>query len=252
MPAGQTIATVGFTRVLDTIGQASRYQQLAVFLLFFCIYCCGMQAIINFSGLLVNQYLKSPVAIIAFVEVLALISAIGSFVSGAFQDRIGQRLTVQISLVVWIATALAGMALPSQNAPFALLALVGCGIGLGLGLTGAASRALVGVLTPAHKTAEFFALWGLGYKIANIVGPLLYGIVFAGFGQRWAMFLVAAFFLIGFAGTFLVDVEAGRRAAEDAEHEFAKETDERDIAAAARISGRELQAVRSVSDADAG
>lgn len=247
LPPGATMLTVGFQRVADTIRHASRFRELAVFLFFFCIYCCGMQIIINFSGLIASQYFSTG-ALIAFVLALAFISAVGSAISGMFQDRIGQRLTVQISLAIWIITSIGAVLLPTKDAPMWHLCLVGGGIGLGLGLTGAASRALVGVLTPAHKTAEFFALWGLGYKLAGVVGPPVFGEVSRRWGQPAAMAAVGGFFLIGFLGTFLVDVARGRRAAEDSERDFASEINARDLAAAARISARELADVRSKAE----
>jgi len=244
---GQSLWTIGFTRVAATMKEASRFRQLAIFLIFFSIYCCGMQVIINFSGLLADKYIPSKVMLIVFVEALALISAVGSIISGLYQDKIGQRLTVQISLVIWILTSIGAMMLPKDHAPMWLLISVGLGIGLGLGLTGAASRALVGILTPAHKTAEFFALWGLGYKIANIVGPLLFGLVVAQRSQSAGMALVGLFFLIGLIGTFFVNIEKGRQAAEESEREFAHLISEKDLAAAARISNKELEEVKKAS-----
>ena len=243
LPPGRTLWTIGPARLLETAREAGAFRQLAIFLAFFCVYCCGMQVIINFSGLLASQYIKEPMYLIGFVLALAMISAAGSAVSGLVQDRIGQRLTVQISLAVWIATSIAAALLPSAGASWAHLGLVGAGIGLGLGLTGPASRALVGVLTPAHKTAEFFSLWGLGYKVAGVIGPLVYGVVYARAGQQWAMGSVGLFFIVGLAGTFLIDMRAGREAAERSERQFADRIDQRDFAAAARMGAGEMQSV---------
>lgn len=220
LPPGASLLTIGFRRVAHTASQVAHFRELAVFLVFFCVYCCGMQIIIGFSGLIASRYFSTQWLII-FVLVLAFISAVGSAVSGLYQDRIGQRRTVQISLWIWIATSIAAVMLPTQNAPMWRLWLVGGGIGLALGLTGAASRALVGVLTPAHKTAEFFALWGLGYRLAGVIGPPIFGETVHRFGQPAAMGVVGGFFIIGLIGTFFVDVEKGRRAAENAERDFA-------------------------------
>lgn len=224
MPAGATIWTIGFLRVLGTVREAGRYRDLAVFLASFGVYCCGMQVIIVFSGLLASRYIPHAGALIAFVLALALISAVGSAISGVYQDRIGQRLTVQISLGVWIATAIGAVLLPASSAAWWHLGLVGAGVGLGLGLTGAASRALVGVLTPVNKTAEFFALWGLCYRAAGAVGPFLFGVIYQSAGQQWAMALVLAFFIIGLAGTFFVNVDRGSRSAEVVERRFERRT----------------------------
>lgn len=245
LPKGASLLSVGFMRVAATAHEASRFRELGVFLLFFLVYCCGMQIIIAFSGLIASQYFTAA-WLIVFVLALALISAIGSAISGLYQDRIGQRLTVQVSLAIWIGTSVAAVFLPTASAPMWHLCLVGGGIGLGLGLTGAASRALVGVLTPAHKTAEFFSLWGLGYRLAGVIGPPIFGEVTQRAGQPAAMSVVGAFFVVGLAGTFFVDVEKGRKAAEEAEREFAGRPDMADIAAAARISARELEEVKEV------
>lgn len=246
LPAGASLWTIGFHRVLASAAQAGRFRELAIFLAFFCVYCCGMQVIIVFSGIIANNYF-SPRALIVFALGLAAISAVGSGLSGLYQDRIGQRLTVQASLVIWVLTALGAALLPAKEASIWLLGSVGLGIGLGLGLTGAASRALVGVLTPAHKTAEFFALWGLGYKIAGVIGPLLYGVVASWKGQQWAMGLVGVFFATGLAGTFFVDVEAGRRAAEESEREHAGEIRAADLAAASLLGAAELRSVEAAA-----
>ncbi len=251
LPPGASLWTIGFARVIDSALHVGRYRQLAVFLTFFCIYCCGMQVIIAFAGIIAQQYLPVP-QLILFAFVLAGVSAIGSTLSGMFQDRIGQRLTVQISLVIWVLTCIGAALMPAVNPARWVLWCVGVGVGLGLGLTGAASRALVGVLTPAHKAAEFFGLWGMGYKIANVIGPPLYGVIFAWKGQQWALGFVGLFFVVGLIGTFFVDVMRGRAAAEDAEREFASQTDIRDIAAAAQISAKELEHVKRTSETDAG
>lgn len=252
LPPGESLWTIGFRRVLDSAAHAGHFRQLAVFLTAFCVYCCGMQVIIAFSGIIAINYLTET-QLVLFVFGLAAVSAVGSAISGRYQDRIGQRLTVQISLVVWVLTSVGAATLPLQDAAKWHLGAVGVGVGLGLGLTGAASRALVGALTPAHKTAEFFALWGLGYRIAGIFGPLLFGIVAARSGQQWGMGLVGLFFAVGLVGTFFVDVEAGRRAAEESERKHAAEIEEADLAAAARLGASGLRSVqRAASEGGAG
>ena len=53
--------------------------------------------------------------------------------------------------------------------------IIGNGVGFGLGGIGTASRSLVGRFTPAHKTAEFFGLWGMVFKGAGVVGVFTFG-----------------------------------------------------------------------------
>ncbi len=219
---GESLATIGFVRLAQTARQVSHYRELAVFLTFFLVYCCGMQIVIINAGVIAGRYM-GPGELVLFVWVLAAVSGIGSVIGGIAQARIGLKTTVIASLVIWLITALGAAFLPEQNASKAHLWLVGIGVGLGLGMTGTASRALVGVFTPQHKTAEFFSFWGLGYKVAGVVGPFMYAWVVGASSrpQRDGMLLVAATFALGLVGLLFVSVERGRRAAEHAEQDHA-------------------------------
>src|SRR5258706_7780787 len=87
--------------------------------------------------------------------------------------------------------------------------------GLCMGSSQAAGRAVVGYLAPPTRLAEFFGLWGLAVKAASIFGPLTYGVVtwvFAG-NHRLAILATGAYFVVGLALLFAVNVERGRQAA---------------------------------------
>lgn len=245
LPEGVTIATVGFVRLRDTVRELHRYRQLMRFLGAFFVYSIGMAAIIAFSGELAYQYLGAGAIFLGFCWVLSLIAGVGSASTSFFQRRFGHRGMLAMSLVVWIVTCIGAALMPpaGTGAPTWPIWLVGVGVGFGLGLTGNASRSLVGVFTPAHKTAEFFGLWGLAYKLATVVGPPAYGVVVwwgnrtgGTSGQAWGMGLVAACFAVGLALLALVQVQPGRAAAEDAEREFADQADLSDTAAAASLA----------------
>ena len=226
LPDGVRIEAIGFVRLRESARQASRYRELIRFLAAFFFYSCGMSTIIAFSGELAYQYLGAGAVFLGFVWLLSLVAGIGSGTSGWIQRRLGHRGLLAGSLVVWIVTS-AGAALmpgPGGGAATWPIWLVGIGVGFGLGLTGNASRALVGVFTPSHKTAEFFGLWGLSYKLASVVGPPAYGAMVALAGQSAGMVLVSVFFLVGLAGLRFVSVARGRSAAEEAEEEFAGAT----------------------------
>ncbi len=87
--------------------------------------------------------------------------------------------------------------------------------GLCLGAAQSAGRALVGLLTPATRLAEFFGFWGLSVKLASIVGPLTYGSVtwLSGGDHRTALLLTGSYFVIGLYLLAGVKVPRGRRAA---------------------------------------
>ena len=89
-------------------------------------------------------------------------------------------------------------------------------IGLAMGATPAGGRALIGQLTPEHRNAEIFGLWGLASRAAAIIGPISYGIIsgVTGGNHQYAMLSTLAFFLAGLALLFTVDEQRGRAAAE--------------------------------------
>jgi UMF1 family MFS transporter len=76
---------------------------------------------------------------------------------------------------------------------------------------------MVGRFTPRHRSAEFFGLWGLSYKLAGAVGVLSFGLVKSSLGDVGALILLAAFFAVGFLLALTVKETRGVRAARRAE-----------------------------------
>lgn len=235
LPAGANVLTIGFKRNIESALQVRRFSQLAIFLSAFLIYSCAVQTIIVFAGIIAKQYLGQGVTaggteipggvlLIGFVWVLALVSGLGSFLALSIQDTVGHKLTLGTSLVVWILTTLGAAALPEDDVSLWYVGAVGVGVGLGLGVVGPSSRAVVGLLAPKQKTAEFFALWGLAYKLAGAIGPALYGMVVAYASTSAGMLLQAGLFTIGLAGLLMVDLSRGSDVAEEYErtHEISE------------------------------
>jgi UMF1 family MFS transporter len=125
-------------------------------------------------------------------------------------------------LVGWLVTiALAAGA--QTPAPFWAAAALA---GLCLGASRSGGRALIGLLSPPSRRAEFFGFWGLAMKLSAILGPLSYGLVtWATDGDhRRALWATGLFFLVGLALLGGVRAGRGRRAALRAERDFAKES----------------------------
>ncbi len=232
--SGAGLLTAGFARLAQTAREIRRFGALARFLAVFVVYSCGVQVIIVYSAVIARDYLPDQRSLVLFIWALAAVSGAGSIVTALVQDRVGHRRVISAALTVWIITALGAAALPAGGGgPTWGFWLVGIGVGLGLGVIGSASRALVGAMTPAHKAAEFFAFWGIAYKLAGAIGPAAFGEVTLRAGRSEALLMVAAFFALGLGGLWLVDVERGRRAADEAEQEAgAGAADIRDVAAA--------------------
>jgi UMF1 family MFS transporter len=91
-------------------------------------------------------------------------------------------------------------------------------VGTVQGGTQALSRSLFASMIPPHKSGEFFGFFSVFEKFAGILGPLFFAWAIALTGSsRVAILSVILFFAVGAAILTLVDVDAGRRAAQEAE-----------------------------------
>ena len=91
-------------------------------------------------------------------------------------------------------------------------------VGMVQGGTQALSRSLFASLIPRQQSAEFFGFFAVVEKFAGIFGPALFAQVILLTGSsRGAILSVIAFFVVGGALLYFVDVEAGQREARAAE-----------------------------------
>lgn len=217
LPPGRSLLTIGFVRLAHTARNLGDYREIARFLSVFFVYSCGVQVVVVYSGIIAAKQLRDGKALVFFVWALAAVAGAGAYLAGMLQDRLGHRRMLAAALAVWLLTAIGGALMPPSGGHLWMLYAVGAGVGVGLGLIGTASRAMVGSMTPAHKTAEFFGFWGLAYKAAGALGPYLYSEIAGSAGQQRGMLMVAACFALGLLGLLVVDEKAGAEAARRAE-----------------------------------
>ena len=208
LPAGQTIATVGFHRLAQTFKDLRRYRQLMRFLIIVMIYMAGMQVVIFYAGSIASdlfQFTMNEQGIF-FAQVI-FTGVIGAAITGKVQDKIGSRATILALLVIWALTIfLAGFA--TQRWVFWVL---GNFVGFSMGALGSASRVMAGLFSPQHKSAEFFGFYGMAQKLAVILGlgfQFLLGTWEIAF--NWAIAASAVFFIAGFFLMFTVNEREGR------------------------------------------
>jgi MFS transporter, UMF1 family len=232
-----SLLAIGFRRLAQTARQASRFRHLVRFLVIFFVYGMGVQTVVAFASIVARGYGFTGAELALFLLQLTITAGASSVFAGMYQDRLGHKRTVLLFLVVWVVTAVGMALLPDSEGGGGrkwMIWVLGNGVGLGLGGIGTASRTLVGVFTPAHRTAEFFGLWGLSYKLAGVVGVASFGYIKSSIGNTASFIALAAVFVAGLIGLLFIDERAGQQAARDAEiAEGAGQTDEYDVAAAA-------------------
>jgi len=206
------IARSAFARLRDTLRHAQRYADLQRFLLCIVFYQAGIQTVIALAAVYAQQAMgfttRDTIFLILVVNITA---ALGAFVFGQVQDRLGHVRTIVLTLIGWIATVL--LAYAAQGP--ALFWVAANLVGLCLGSSQSAGRALVGYLSPPARSAEFFGLWGLAVKLSSILGPVTYGLVtwLTHGDHRLAILVTGLYFVAGIAIIASLDVKRGRRAA---------------------------------------
>lgn len=211
-PAEKRIALRALARVVQTLRQARHYKDLLRFLGCIVLYQSGVQTVITLAAVYAQEAMGfSTEDTIVLVLLVNITASLGAFLFGQWQDRLGHRKTLTLTLLGWCSMVVIAY-LSTGHIGFWIAANIA---GLCLGASQSAGRALVGYLAPADRHAEFFGLWGLAVKLASILGPLSYGVVtwITDNDHRTAMLITGVFFVLGLSVLVSVDPERGRRAA---------------------------------------
>jgi UMF1 family MFS transporter len=164
------------------------------------------------------------VRILMFV-VVQITAAVGAFLFGFVQDKIGALITNIFILCLWFIGVLGiyGVLHITEflntlfDADFEeqyVFLYIGLIAGMSLGSSQSASRTLVGLFTPEAKAAEFFGFWGLFYKMAGIFGIIGIGLLQAQFGLQQSILFCAALFLAAIFVCLFVNQKRGEMAAD--------------------------------------
>lgn len=181
-----------------SIGGAARelpkYPELLKFLIAFFLYISGLCAVVAFAAIYSGEVLGfTTTENLMLFATLQISSAIGAFISGHYQDRIGSLNMLTISLVLWCGVAVGAWFCTDKASFF----IVGNIAGLAIGSSQAGSRAVVSLLSPRDRAAEFFGFWGIFGKLAAIVGPVTLGVLADALGLRVAILFTLVFFVGG-------------------------------------------------------
>ena len=99
---------------------------------------------------------------------------------------------------------------------------LGVMMGTLLGGSQGLSRSIFGQIIPETRSTEFFGFFGFFGKVAAFVGPLLYFTMAVMYDSRVGIFSIAILLLIGLILLYRVDVEAGRRDADEEDKRIRK------------------------------
>jgi MFS transporter, UMF1 family len=212
VPNPASLSTSTWTTFRQSVAQLRDFRDLRRFFIAGVAYQAGLAVVISLASVYAEQALGFKMAdTIKLLLVVNVSAAIGAFVFGYVQDRIGHKPTLMITLFMWIATVIVAYVWHTQSGFWVAANMAG----LCLGACQSGGRALVGVMSPKTQVAEFYGLWGVVVRLAGIVGPMLYGVVtwVTDNNHRLALLVTGGMFVIGLIVLRGVDVNRGQKQA---------------------------------------
>ena len=187
-----------FSTIKKTIKTVSKYKIISGFLLarlFFndalvTIFALGGVYAVGTIGFTFSEVMQLGI-------VLNIAAGIGAFFFGYFEDKIGVKNVINITLIVLIFAVLIAIYAPETSYDKELFWLAGVLIGLMVGPNQSCSRSLMARLTPKEKRNEFFGFFALTGKATSFIGPLLFGVVTSFYNQQAALWVVVLLFVLG-------------------------------------------------------
>lgn len=201
-----------FKQLRSTFQQAQRYQDFMWLLACATAYQGGVAVAITLAAIYAEQvigFVQQETMVLIFV--LNIAAMVGAFAFGYWQDRLGHKLALGITLVGWVATCIIAAVTTTKGGFWYAAAIAG----VCMGSSQSSGRAMAGMLAPPAQLAEFFGLWTFATRVAGIIGPLSYGAItwMTGGNQRLAIGSTAVLFVIGLVLLIPVNMKRGREAA---------------------------------------
>ncbi|MCB9551489.1 MAG: MFS transporter [Myxococcales bacterium] len=216
------LARAGLAETASTFRLARQYPVLFKFFLAFTVYMAGLEVVMKFVGIYATDELAMTQGDLTVMFIIIQISAAsGALGFGLLERKLGAKATVMATIIWWMVGIL-GIYFLQALADLTGLTLVQVFFGVsliagaGIGSIQSSSRTVVGLLSPAERSAQMFGFWGMFGKIAIILG-MAFGPVSDLFGRREAMLLVLGFFAVGGLLLWRVPISDGIRAAEEAD-----------------------------------
>lgn len=199
---------LGWKRLRETFGRAREHRNLFKFLAAYVLYNEGIETIILMASVFGAQALgmSQDELVLCFLMIQGVAFA-GALIFGRLADHLRHKKTIGLTLAVYMAVIGWAYVMTSSR-DFWILGVV---VGLVLGGSQAASRSLMGLLTPPDRSAEFFSFYGVVGKLTAVLGPFVFGLASQLGGLRNGVLSLLVFFLAG--GALLVFVEENPEAA---------------------------------------
>ncbi len=210
----------------QTLRHVRRYRQLTRFLLAFFCYNDAVQTTILVTGLYATKTLGFTASeLVTLFMVFQVGAAVGAFAFGFIHDKLGAKRTILVTISLFTVVTAVAISAPSKATFWVLVNIAA----LGLGAIQSSSRSAVALLSPKHKSGEFFGFMAVSGRFSTVIGPAAFGVISWLTGsQQLALVPTLLLFVIGGVLLWRVDEVDGRAVARavDAELEANRALDE--------------------------
>ncbi|MBN2461960.1 MAG: MFS transporter [Candidatus Cloacimonetes bacterium] len=198
-------------RIQSSAMNLRKFRELVKFFISYLIYNDGIVIVISFAAIYgASRFGMNDKQLITYFIIAQLTSILGASLFGHLLDRIGAKITISITILIWISVVVGAFFCTNVKQFY----LVGLMAGVAIGSSQSSSRTMMALLTPDDKMAEFFGFYSFTGKMAAIIGPLVYGEIARITGsQRWSLLSVLGFFILGLSILQTVKEKEGRKIA---------------------------------------
>ena len=187
-----------FNSILQTFKEISKYKIIVRFLIARLFYNDGLITIFALGGIYAIGTLNFTMQEVLILGiVLNVFAALGSFVFGLIEDRIGVRKVINLSLVVLVISTFLAFISPWTIYPKLFFWISGVLLGTMVGPNQSCSRSYMAQIIPEDKKNEFFGFYAFTGKATSFLGPLMFGFLTKIYSQQIGLLSVLVFFIIG-------------------------------------------------------
>jgi UMF1 family MFS transporter len=197
LPPGSNMITHGFKEIWNTLIKLYRqYPQTLRYLIAYWIYNDGIQTVIVVSAIFASEELGvADDKLLILILLIQICAFFGALLFGRAAQRIGAKMAIMISLVIWSAIVIYAFALLHEEWQ---LFVLGFFVALVLGGSQALSRSLYSQMIPTDHEAEYFGFYEITERSSAIISTVAFGIAVQLTGsQRIAIVTLIIFFIVG-------------------------------------------------------
>jgi UMF1 family MFS transporter len=200
--ANQAVREVG-----TTLGNIRGYRMLALFLLGFLFYNDCVQTVITQASQLGEELGFEAAELVLVILMIQFMALPGALAIGFLSRRVGQKPMLHFCLAVWAVLLAAGWFIDAKWQFWVL----GGVVAIVMGGVQSVSRAIMGTMTPAARTGEFFGFFNLSSKATAFIGTATFALVMLLTNDaRIALLSLSIQLIAGWAIVSRVNVAEGR------------------------------------------